>query len=260
MQISQERQAWLARRARDVGALAPRFAALLVGYAAVVALYSRESMPRWVVVIGAAGGFVILLSYLLMLWQASPSALPARPHESGALLDRIPGWHRLDDVALPGLDVDHVVATPHGLLVVENGWQSAGRAANAARRIRRLTSLPPNGLTVPVRAAVLAYAPGGGVPRCGWDDGSGAYVLDAHRPWTWPGELTDPCWPAFDASPGEVEEALRKVGGWVTHHERRVALTRVVLMVLTEVVHGLANRRPLIVLRVPRAAQPLVRA
>ena len=142
--------------------LVPRLTELVGGYAGGLVLYVREPIPMWAVVLGAAGGFVILLGYLLMLLRTASGAADTGVRDwSRALFDRAPGWRRLDDVALTGGDADHVIATPCGLLVVITKWrigtpdgQARARrhardmalAAVAARRVRRLMSLAPNAL------------------------------------------------------------------------------------------------------------------
>jgi hypothetical protein len=261
MRLTHERQSALQSRARHLGALAPRCTEVLGGYAGGVALYCRESIPLWDVVVGACGGFVIVLSYLLMQLRggSTPATAGARDW-SRALLDRVPGWRRLDDVLMAGCDVNHVVATPVGLLVVVTKWRvgardeqarrlshqaDVGLAAAAARRVRRFTTLPPNALKVPVYAALLLWGPGNGAVRTGWDDAMGVYVLDANRPWAWPAELTVADQSAAELRPAQVDEALRKVSGWAAHHERRLELRRLARILLGEVRHGLRDRRSL---------------
>jgi hypothetical protein len=135
-----------------------------------------------------------------------------------ALLDRVPGWRRVDDVPLPGSDADHVIATPVGLLVVvaARGENDLALAAAAGRRVRRMVSLPPNAIDVPVHAAVLVWGAG-----TGWDDAQGVYVLDGERPGTWPAELTAPLPADLERQACDTGEALRKVRGWAAYHQRR---------------------------------------
>ncbi len=258
MRLTREHQQDLQRRARRLGSVVPLCSELCGGYAGAVVLGVREPIPLWDVVIGAAAGFVILLSYLLVLLRgsAAPPASGVRDW-SRTLLERVPGWRRLDDVSLSGSDADHIVATPLGLLVVVTKWRMGSDqqprrrrhesdlalAATAARRVRRLTSLPPNGLTVPVYAALLLWGPGNGGLRPGWDEATGVYVLDANQPWAWPAELTAPGSLDADCRPAEGEEALRKVGGWATYHQRRLQLRRLAIVLLGEVRRGVADRR-----------------
>ena len=241
MRLTHERQAILQGHARRLGALAPRCTEVVGGYAGGVALYCREPIPLWDVVAGAAGGFVVVLSYLLMQLRgasAPPAARPAGTRDwTRTLLDRVPGWRRLDDVPIPGSDVNHVVATPAGLLVI-----AANAPAAAARRVRRLTALAPNPVDVPVYAAVLLWGPGSGGVQPGWDEATGVYVLAAEQPWTWPTELTTAT-PEVEVKPASVEEALRKVSGWAAHHERRLPLCRLSRILLNEVGCGLRERR-----------------
>lgn len=263
MRLTLEQQSVLARRARRVGALAPRCTEVVGGYTGGVVLYCREPIPLWDVVVGASGGFLIMLSYLLMQLRGgnAPATSGARDW-SRALLDRVPGWRRLDDVPVPGADVNHVVATPLGLLVVITKWRvgtgDAGArghrhdadlavAAAAARRVRRVTSPPPNALTVPVYAALLLWGPGNNGVQTGWDDARGVYVLDANQPWAWPAELTVAAGPAAaaaaDLRPAQVDEALRKVTGWAANHKRHISLGRLISFLLSELHRGLRDRR-----------------
>lgn len=138
-----------------------------------------------------------------------------------AVLDRVPGWRRVDGVPLQGSYADHVIATPIGLLAVVTGRDEndLARAAAAGRRIRRLVSLPPNALDVAVHAAVLVWDPADTIT--GWDEANGVYVLDGERPWTWPAELTAVIPADLERQATETGEALRKVRGWAANHQRR---------------------------------------
>jgi hypothetical protein len=268
MRVSYERERSFERRAREAGTLAPRFAALLTCYAGVVALYCDEPIPLWVVAVGAFGGFVILLSYLLTLVQVYRPPAVAGPREK-PLLDRIPGWSRIDDVTLSTAghgacfetDGTSVVATPQSLLLIhatcEAGELAGITAAAAARRVRRLLSAPPNAIDVPVSAALLVGGTAASL-QTGWDDGLGVYVLDADRPWAWPSELVDA--EATAVRRPAIDEALRKVAGWAEHHVRRLSLRRLALLMLLEVGRGLADRRPLIPRRIVPTGEPLVTA
>jgi hypothetical protein len=262
MRLTYERQTALQSRARQLGSLAPRCAEAVGGYAGGVALYCRESIPLWDVVIGASGGFLIMLSYLLMqLRGGSAPAAPGARDWSRALLDRVPGWQRLDDVPMAGADVNHVVATPAGLLVIVAKWRvrtdeadirrrrhraDLSLAAAAARRIRRMTTVAPNALDVPVFGALLLWGPGDSAVQPGWDEASGVYVLAANQPWAWPAELTAGAVLDPEVRPGQVDEALRKVRGWATSHERRLAFRRLTRILLAELRDGLRDRRALL--------------
>jgi hypothetical protein len=200
----------------------------------------------WDVVTGAAGGLVIVLSVLLlMLRSGSRGTEPGLHERSCTLLDQRPGWRRVDDVALGGCDADHVIATPIGLLVVvarrRGNARELAAAAAAARRIRRVNSLPPNVLDVPVHAALLLWEPGHGASGC-WDEASGVYVLDANQPESWPSALT-----AIDneagCRPADVDEALRKVRGRATYHQRRLSAHALTRILLGEVRRGWGERR-----------------
>lgn len=258
MYLSYGQQKVLERRARHVGRLAPRFCALLAGYAAVVVLNSTEPIPRWVFALAAFSGFVVLASYLLMLLHTCPSAgaVDARDR-SRELLARVPGWHAVDDVQLGRVDVDHVVATPNGLLAVDTKWrlgsrdgstrdlrhnQDLSQAALAARKIRRLTESPPNAVAVPVLAVLLLWGPGTRRVPTGWDEIAGVYVLDGNEPWAWPVELAA----ATSADPSftrpMVDAAFRKVSGWAAQHRRSVSRRRVMRIVLTGVRLGWMDR------------------
>jgi hypothetical protein len=259
MRLTREHQADLQRRARRLGSVVPRGTELAGGYAGGIVLFVREPVPLWDVVLGAAGGFVILFSYVLTLLRASSGAEESRIRDwSRELLDRVPGWRRLDDVALCGADADHVIATPVGLLVVVTKWRIGMRdgqtrrrrhhsdlalAAAAARGIRRLSSLPPNAMDVPVTAALLLWGPGNGAVTTGWNQAQGVYVLDANQPWAWPRELTAQGADESTCREAEVVEALRKVRGWAAHHERRLSRRRLAVILLGEVRRGLGDRR-----------------
>jgi hypothetical protein len=258
MRLSRGRQTALQQRARRLGSVVPRCTELVGGYAGGVAVFVREPLPLWAVVMGAAGGFVIVLSYLVVLLRGSARRPEAGVGEwSRALLDHIPGWRRVDDVALAGYDIDHVISTPAGLVVVVAKWRVAmsdvqarrrrherdlAYTAAAARRVRRLTSLPPNALDVPVHAALLLWGPGNGAVATGWNAATGVYVLAATEPHRWPAELTSPQ-PYPLGRPADVDEALRKVRGWAEYHRRRVSARRLVLILLGEVRRGMADRR-----------------
>jgi hypothetical protein len=221
------------------------------------------------VAVGAGGGFLILFSYLLTLWQVYPSpAARSALDWSKPLLDRIPGWRR-DDVVIAAPAVKSrvksdgyaVVAIPQGLLVLDTAWQlgELGLVAAAARRVRRVMSQPPNAIDVPVYAAVLVREPPAGMAT-GWDEGSGVYVLDAHRAWEWARELAGPA--AATSSDNlmgrpSVDEALRKVRGWAVQHVRRIALRRLLVLLLVELCYGLAERRRLFPSRTVSPVSPV---
>jgi hypothetical protein len=262
MRLSREHQRGLQRRARRLGSVVPRCTEIVGGYGGGLAVLAIEPVPLWDVVTGAAGGFVIALSGLLLTLRAGSRETGPGLHErSRALLDQRPGWRRVDDVALGGCDADHVIATPIGLLVVVTKWRDGRRdlparrrrhdgdlaqAATAARHVRHLTTLPPNALDVPVYGAVLLWGPGKGPMTPGWDEARGVYVLDAYQPSTWPQELCAPAGQAtygIDCRPADVDEALRKVRGRATYHERRLSAHALTRILLGEVRRGWGERR-----------------
>jgi hypothetical protein len=262
MRMTYERQRALQRRARHLGGLAPRCTEVVGGYTGGVALYCREAIPLWDVVIAASGGFLIVLSFLLMQLRGGPvPAVTGAREWSRALLDGVPGWRRLDDVPIAGSDDNHVVATPAGLLLIVARWcvgprdadgNESGRhglqadlalAATAARRLLRMTTVAPNPLKVPVYGALLQWGPVSSAVKSGWDEAAGAFVLDANQPWSWPAELTVATASDADLRPAQVDEALRKVSGWVAGHERRLAVRRLTRILLTEVRRGLGDHR-----------------
>jgi uncharacterized protein YjiS (DUF1127 family) len=248
MQLSREHQAALERRARRLGSVVPRCTEVVCGYAGGVVLYVREPIPVWDVVLGAAGGFAIMLTYLVMLLRGNSGVAEAGVREwSRALLDQMPGWRRLDDVALSSCDADHVIATPAGLVVVVTKWRLGMRdlalAAAIARRVRRLTALAPNALDVPVHAALLLWGPGNEAVARGWDEATGVYVLDANQPANWPAELTGTTRHEPECRPADLDEALRKVRGWSAYHRRRLGLRRLAMILLGDVRRGMDDRR-----------------
>ncbi len=258
MRLSREQQAALAQRARRLGSVVPRCTELVGGYAGGVAIVIREPFPLWDEVTGAAAGFVIVLSYLVVLLRGSKGSAETGIRDwSRRLLDQVPGWRRIDDVTLRGCDADHVIATAAALLVVVTKWRIGLRdeqarrrhqrdldlAAAAARRVRRLTSLPPNALDVPVHAVLLLWGPGNGQVALGWDDAMGVHVLDANQPWAWPQELTAPDTGPFDVRPADIDEALRKVRGWAANHQRRLSARRLAMLLLGEVRRGMGDRQ-----------------
>jgi hypothetical protein len=219
-------------------------------------------MPLWDVVTGAAGGFLIVLSCLLILLRGGPRDNEPGLHEwSRTLLDQRLGGRRLDDVALGGCDADHVIATPIGLLVVVTKWRVGMRdpqarrrrhdrdlaqAASAARSVCHLMALPPNALDVPVHGAVLLWGPGNAEVTPGWDESAGVYVLDANQPSNWPHELYAPSGQRsyeIECRPTDVAVALRKVRGWATYHRRRLSTHGLTKILLGEVRRGWGDRR-----------------
>ena len=262
MRLSREHQRGLQRRARRLGSVVPRCTEIVGGYAGGLAVLAIEPVPLWDVVTGAAGGLLIVLSLLLMMLRGgSPDTEPGLSERSRALLDQRPGWRRVDDVALGGGDADHVIATPVGLLVVVTKWRDGRRdlparrrrhdrdlaqAAEAARRVRQLTALPPNALDVPVYGAVLLWGPGNGPVTPGWDEATGVYVLDAYQPPNWPQELSAPGGQAasdIECRSADVDEALRKVRGRATYHQRRLKAYALTRILLGELWRGWGERR-----------------
>ncbi len=265
MRLSRVRQQALERRARRLGSVVRRGTELVGGYAGGVAVVASEPIPLWGVVVGATAGFLLLLSYLTMMLRRTAGADESGIREwSSTLLERVPGWLRLDDVALRGSDADHVIAAPIGLIVVLTKWRAGmgdgqarrhrhehdlSLAAQAARRVRRVTSLPPNALDVPVHAALLLWGPGNDAVTFGWNEAMGVYVLDANQPWGWPAELTEQSATAGQAScdfgcrPADVDEALRKVRGWAANYRRSLSARRLAAILLAEVRHGMGSRR-----------------
>ncbi len=260
MRLSREHQRGLQRRARRLGSV-PRCSEIVGGYAGGLAVLAIEPVPLWDAVTGAAAGFVIVLSVLLlMLRSGSGETEPGQCERSRTLLDQRPEWRRVDDVALGGCDADHVIATPIGLLVVVTKWRDGrhdlaarrrrherdcAQAATAARRVRHLTALPPNALDVPVYGAVLLWGAGNGPVTPGWDEATGVYVLDADQLPNWPQELSAPGVPAaYDAQcrSADVDEALRKVRGRFTRHQRRLSAHALTRILLGEVRRGWGER------------------
>ncbi len=259
MRLSRERQSALQQRARRLGSVVPRCTELVGGYAGGVVVYVHEPLPLWDLVMGVAGGFAIVLSYLLVLLRGSAGGAESGIRDwSRALLDQAPGWRRIDDVALRGCDADHVIATAAGLLVVVTKWRIGTRdqqarrrrhqrdlelAAAAARQVRRLTTLPPNALDVPVHAVLLLWGPGNGLVAPGWDDAVGVYVLDANQPRAWPQELTAADAYPLESRPADIAEALRKVRGWAAYHQHRLGVRRLTMLLLGEIRRGMGDRR-----------------
>jgi hypothetical protein len=186
----------LGRRWRDYVGLVCVLAIVVAALLVVPVMPMRQLFIGFAV--GAIAMAVVFSAARFDDWQVRGYLAETLSLES---LRKVPNWLIVDNLPFDGVDVDHVVVTPSGVLAVESKHHNAVSAATArrdlddARRAARKIRLflgPKGHAQVTITPVLMIWGPGKPALPQGVRLVDGVYLVDPDRPELWSYQFAAP--------------------------------------------------------------------